>query len=88
MKQLWIRLVAALPLTNTAILIAHGRATVTRGKVRPALLSELGDLARSTHVETACILARTTATTFRLTFVSIPAHLQQRFRNVWGANWR
>ena len=36
-----------MPLTNTAVLIANGRVTVKRGKVRPALVLELAELVKS-----------------------------------------
>lgn len=89
MKRFWIELIASLPLTDAAVLVQNGRVIVKRGKVRTALLSELAELVRCNQIQTACILARTTATTFRLSFLGIPDEaLRQKFRNVWGVNWR
>lgn len=88
MNPFWIRLVAALPLTDTAILIENGKATVKRGKLRSVLLSEISELAGTNKIQLACIMARTTPATFKLSFAGIPKDLQQRFLNVWSANWR
>ena len=88
MKQFWIRLVASLLLTDTAILIEGGKATSKRGKARSVLLSELTELSRTNQVELACVLARTTATTYRVFLFGVPASLRQRYLNVWSANWK
>ena len=89
MKPFWIRLIASLPLTDTVVLVQNGMVIVKRGKIRTALLSELAELVRCHQIQTACIMARTTATTFRLSFLGVPDEaLRQRFRNVWGVNWR
>ena len=89
MNRFWTRLVASLPLTDTVILVQNGMVIVRRGKVRTTLLSELAELVRCNRIQTACIMARTTARTFRLSFLGIPDEvLRQKFRNVWGVNWR
>jgi hypothetical protein len=88
MKRFWIKLVASLPLTDTAILIEDGKAAIKRGKVRAVLLSELSELSRTNQIEIACILASTTATTFRLSFLGVPGCLRQRYLNVWNVNWK
>ena len=88
MKRFWIRLIASLPLTDTAILIKDGKAAIKRGKVRAVLLAELTELSRTNQVEIACILARTTTATFRLSLFGVPEPLRQRYLNVWSANWK
>ena len=89
MNRFWIRLVASLPLTDTVVLVQNGRVVAKRGRIRTALLSELAELVRCNQIQTACVMARTTASTFRLSFLGVPDEtLRQRFRNVWGVNWR
>jgi len=88
MKRAWIRLVAALPLADTTLLITDARLEVRRGKVRAGLLRELNELLKLHPLAMACIQARTTQTGFRLSFHGIPQELHQRFRNVWSANWK
>ena len=88
MKRFWIQLMAWLPLTDASVIIADGKATVRRGNVRSVLLSELEELARSSGLDLGCIRAQTRGNGFRLSFYGVPPQLRQRFRNVWGANWR
>jgi hypothetical protein len=88
MGPAWIRFRAALPLADVVVVIDHGRARVTRGSLRPGLLSELNDLARTLGIDLACIRAQTPPLGYRLIFVGVPEEYQQRFRNLWGAYWR
>jgi hypothetical protein len=88
MKRCWIRFLAALPLGTTTVLIEDCRAKTTRGAAPPGLLAELSELARSNGVACACLHARKTVGGFSLALRGIPRQLHQRFRNVWGANWR
>jgi hypothetical protein len=88
LRRAWIRFRAALPLADVVVVIDHGRATVTRGSLRPGLLGELNDLAKILDIDPACIRARTSSLGYRLTFVGVPEEYRQRFRNVWGASWR
>ena len=87
MKKLWIRFIASLPLADTTVLITDGNVVTRRGRTRPALRAELGELARTTGVVDACIHAYTTGHLgCRLSFFGIRDSLHQRFRNVWCAN--
>ena len=89
MKKFWIQLVARLPLADTTIVIAAGRASAYRGNPRSMLLAELSDLARQVGIECACIHASPVeGSAFKLRLFGVPHALHQRFRNVWGANWR
>ncbi len=88
MKKLWIILIAALPLGDTTLLITGEKVEVRRGQVRSGLLSELNELLRMYPLNIACIHARTTQTSYHLTFFGIPEDLHQRYRNVWGVNWK
>ena len=87
MKRFWIKMMAALPLGNTTVLIESGKALRKRGKLPATLLSELSDVAASNDVRHACLHERDTrATGFKLRMFGVPADLHQRFRNVWAAN--
>lgn len=89
MKVPWIRLIALLPLGGTTVLIADSRAVTRRGKVRTQLLYELSETARANGIADACIhVSHSGPSDFSLSMYGIPKHLQQRVRNVWGANWR
>jgi hypothetical protein len=83
MKALWIKIIAALPLAETTVLISKGKPALKRGKVRSALLSEIEQLAQSNGISTACIQA---SGKNKLTFHGIPPHLHQRLRNIWVVN--
>ncbi len=88
MKRWMLRLHTWFSTAPVAVWIADGKVTVVRGRIRPALLSELADLANASQIDTACILASSTDHGFRLTFHGIPESLHQRFRNVWSCHWR
>ncbi len=88
MRACWIKLIAALPLADTTLLVENGKVEVKRGHVRSVLLSELTELCQINHVTVACINARTKSTGFKLAFYGIPEELHQRFRNVWGVHWK
>jgi hypothetical protein len=88
MKRLIIRLLAFLPLAETTVLLEAGRVRTVRGRVSPALGSELAELASSHALADACIHARRTAGGHALTIIGVPRALHQRVRNVWAANAR
>ena len=88
MKRWMLQLIACFSTASVVVWIENGKPTVRRGQIRPALLSELADLATASQIATACILATTTDHGFRLTFHGIPESLHQRFRNVWSCHWR
>jgi hypothetical protein len=88
MTRWLLQLTAWFSTASVVVWIENGQATVRRGRIRPALLAELADLANASQIVTACILATTTDHGFRLTFHGIPEPLHQRFRNVWSCHWR
>ena len=88
MNRFWIRFLASLPLADTTVLIDGGRAEARRGVVHSRVLSALADLAGANGIETACVHARTAGKSLSLTLFGVPESLHQRFRNVWGANWK
>lgn len=87
-KRFWIKALAALPLARTVVLLQDGKAEAKRGKARPALLAEIGDLSRQVGVDIACIHADHRGGASRLRFFGITVDFHQRFRNVWSAWWR
>lgn len=88
MKRCWVRFLAALPLGTTTVLIEDSRASTRRGAAPARLLAELSELAQSNGIACACLHARKAVGGFSLALRGVPRHLHQRFRNVWGANWR
>ena len=88
MKRLFIIFISWISLSEISIIIENGKAKVRRGNVRLGLKSELEELSHHNKINMACINAQTTAEGFRLSIYGVPKELQQRFRNVWGVNWR
>ncbi len=82
-----MQLVALLPLGDTTIVIADGRAFPRRGKPRARLVSALSQLAQNAGIEAACIHAFSGGGSgFKLRLFGVPEALRQRLRNVWAAN--
>jgi hypothetical protein len=88
MERYWIKLLAALSFADMTILIENGKAECKRGKACSALLSELSELSENQNLKFACIKAWMTPTGLKLSFMGVPEHLRQRFRNVWGVHWK
>jgi hypothetical protein len=89
MNRYWIKLIANLPFAETTVLFDRGQVEAKRGRPRNLLLAELKSLATANGIEDACIHATGYGKTgFKLYFTGIPKELHQRFRNVWGANWK
>jgi len=87
MNRLYLWLRARLSTASIVIHVRPGRAHCVRGQVTAALLGALGELAREHDITEGVIEVSRGAMGAMLNFTGdIPAHMEQRVRNLWFAH--
>ena len=88
MNNIIIKIISLFSLAQTIVVIENGKLKKKRGKVSGTLLNELSDLISAHNIKNGCLLFTKNGQQKKLKLIGIPDNLNQRFRNVWNANYK